>query len=77
MRGDDDVARKAIVPGGHPSELQRHCHGGDGAIGIDFPYPNFTGPATFMGLLLARAVHCEKDAPTPEGPLVADCRPFN
>lgn len=25
------------------------------AIGVDFPYPNFTGPATAMGLLLARA----------------------
>src|SRR5207244_2793476 len=30
--------------------------GAASAIGIDFPYPNFTGPATLMGLLLARAV---------------------
>ncbi|MCC6418764.1 MAG: acyl-CoA dehydrogenase family protein [Gemmataceae bacterium] len=29
--------------------------GGASAIGIDFPYPNFTGPATAMGLLLTRA----------------------
>ncbi len=29
--------------------------GAASAIGIDFPYPNFTGPATAMGLLLARA----------------------
>src|SRR5439155_18634462 len=30
--------------------------GAASAIGIDFPYPNFTGPATAMGLLLARVV---------------------
>jgi alkylation response protein AidB-like acyl-CoA dehydrogenase/flavin-dependent dehydrogenase/electron transfer flavoprotein alpha subunit/ferredoxin-like protein FixX len=30
--------------------------GAASAIGIDFPYPNFTGPATAMGLLLAQAV---------------------
>src|SRR5262249_38310402 len=29
--------------------------GAASAIGIDFPYPNFTGPATAMGLLLHRA----------------------
>src|SRR5205807_5864014 len=29
--------------------------GAASAIGIDFPYPNFTGPATAMGLLLAQA----------------------
>src|SRR5262249_40237908 len=29
--------------------------GAASAIGIDFPYPNFTGPATAMGLLLTRA----------------------
>ncbi len=29
--------------------------GAASAIGVDFPYPNFTGPATAMGLLLARA----------------------
>jgi electron transfer flavoprotein-quinone oxidoreductase len=28
--------------------------GAASAIGIDFPYPNFTGPATGMGLLLAQ-----------------------
>jgi electron transfer flavoprotein-quinone oxidoreductase len=30
--------------------------GAASAIGLDFPYPNFTGPATAMGLLLTRAV---------------------
>jgi alkylation response protein AidB-like acyl-CoA dehydrogenase/flavin-dependent dehydrogenase/ferredoxin-like protein FixX len=30
--------------------------GAASAIGIDFPYPNFTGPATAMGLLLCQAV---------------------
>jgi alkylation response protein AidB-like acyl-CoA dehydrogenase/flavin-dependent dehydrogenase/electron transfer flavoprotein alpha subunit/ferredoxin-like protein FixX len=29
--------------------------GAASAIGIDFPYPNFTGPATAMGLLLVQA----------------------
>ncbi len=29
--------------------------GAASAIGIDFPYPNFTGPAAAMGLLLTRA----------------------
>jgi electron transfer flavoprotein-quinone oxidoreductase len=29
--------------------------GAASAIGVDFPYPNFTGPATAMGLLIARA----------------------
>ncbi|HEV2946811.1 MAG TPA: acyl-CoA dehydrogenase family protein [Gemmataceae bacterium] len=31
--------------------------GAASAIGIDFPYPNFTGPATAMGLLLAQGAH--------------------
>jgi electron transfer flavoprotein-quinone oxidoreductase len=29
--------------------------GAASGIGVDFPYPNFTGPATGMGLLVARA----------------------
>lgn len=29
--------------------------GAASAIGVDFPYPNFTGPATLMGLLITRA----------------------
>ncbi|MBL8797609.1 MAG: acyl-CoA dehydrogenase family protein [Planctomycetia bacterium] len=29
--------------------------GAASGIGIDFPYPNFTGPATYMGLLLVQA----------------------
>ncbi len=36
--------------------------GAASAIGIDFPYPNFTGPATAMGLLLAEAVRTIRDA---------------
>ena len=28
----------------------------DAGIGLDFPYPNFTGPATAMGLQFAHAV---------------------
>ena len=30
--------------------------GAASAIGIDFPYPNFTGPATAMGRLIVAAV---------------------
>ena len=30
--------------------------GAASAVGIDFPYPNFTGPATAMGLLLTQAM---------------------
>ncbi|MFN4258266.1 MAG: FAD-dependent oxidoreductase [Gemmataceae bacterium] len=29
--------------------------GAASGIGVDFPYPNFTGPATYMGLLFAQA----------------------
>jgi alkylation response protein AidB-like acyl-CoA dehydrogenase/flavin-dependent dehydrogenase/electron transfer flavoprotein alpha subunit/ferredoxin-like protein FixX len=29
--------------------------GAASAIGVDFPYPNFTGPATLMGLLITQA----------------------
>jgi alkylation response protein AidB-like acyl-CoA dehydrogenase/flavin-dependent dehydrogenase/ferredoxin-like protein FixX len=35
--------------------------GAASAIGVDFPYPNFTGPATAMGLLLARAAAAIRD----------------
>src|SRR5213079_1604166 len=35
--------------------------GAASAVGIDFPYPNFTGPATAMGLLLAEAVRKIRD----------------
>jgi electron transfer flavoprotein-quinone oxidoreductase len=35
--------------------------GAASAIGIDFPYPNFTGPATAMGLLLAQAARRIRD----------------
>jgi alkylation response protein AidB-like acyl-CoA dehydrogenase/flavin-dependent dehydrogenase/electron transfer flavoprotein alpha subunit/ferredoxin-like protein FixX len=36
--------------------------GAASAIGVDFPYPNFTGPATAMGLLLAQAARRIRDA---------------
>jgi electron transfer flavoprotein-quinone oxidoreductase len=35
--------------------------GAASSIGIDFPYPNFTGPATAMGLFLARAARRIRD----------------
>ena len=48
--------------------------GAASAIGIDFPYPNFTGPATAMGLLLARAacrIRAEGGGFTPRRPAAA------
>lgn len=50
-----------IIRGGGAKDIPRLIDdglaigGAASAIGIDFPYPNFTGPATGMGLLLARA----------------------
>jgi electron transfer flavoprotein-quinone oxidoreductase len=38
--------------------------GAASAIGIDFPYPNFTGPATRMGLLIAQAARRIRDLKT-------------
>src|SRR5262249_38605173 len=35
--------------------------GAASAVGIDFPYPNFTGPATAMGLLLVQAARKVRD----------------
>src|SRR6202011_899124 len=35
--------------------------GAASAIGIDLPYPNFTGPATAMGLLIAQAASKIRD----------------
>ncbi|HYV37382.1 MAG TPA: FAD-binding protein, partial [Gemmataceae bacterium] len=35
--------------------------GAASAIGIDFPYPNFTGPATAMGLLISNAAKKIRD----------------
>ncbi|HEX9700679.1 MAG TPA: acyl-CoA dehydrogenase family protein, partial [Acidobacteriota bacterium] len=51
-----------IIRGGGAREIPRLVDdglaigGAASGIGIDFPYPNFTGPATAMGLLFARAV---------------------
>src|SRR5207248_3955733 len=36
--------------------------GAASAIGIDFPYPNFTGPATAMGLLITQAARQIREA---------------
>jgi len=50
-----------IIRGGGARDIPRLVDdglaigGAASAIGIDFPYPNFTGPATMMGLLLAQA----------------------
>ena len=51
-----------IIRGGGLHEIPRLVDdglaigGAASGIGLDFPYPNFTGPATAMGLLFARAV---------------------
>jgi electron transfer flavoprotein-quinone oxidoreductase len=50
-----------IIRGGGARDIPRLIDdglaigGAASAIGIDFPYPNFTGPATMMGLLLVKA----------------------
>jgi len=50
-----------IIRGGGAKDIPRLIDdglaigGAASAIGIDFPYPNFTGPASGMGLLLVRA----------------------
>ena len=60
-----------IIRGGGAKDIPRLIDdglaigGAASAIGIDFPYPNFTGPATAMGLLLvqaARRIREEKTA---------------
>ncbi len=51
-----------IIRGGGHREIPRLVDdglaigGAASGIGLDFPYPNFTGPATAMGLYFARAV---------------------
>ncbi len=51
-----------IIRGGGLREIPRLVDdglaigGAASGIGLDFPYPNFTGPATAMGLYFARAV---------------------
>src|SRR5438445_2577951 len=50
-----------IIRGGGARDIPRLTDhglaigGAASAIGVDFPYPNFTGPATAMGLLLTQA----------------------
>lgn len=51
-----------IIRGGGYREIPRLVDdglaigGAASGVGVDFPYPNFTGPATAMGLYFARAV---------------------
>lgn len=60
--GERDVFGAKLIRGGGPREFpQMVDHGlaiGGAAtgLGVDFPYPNYTGPATRMGLELVRAV---------------------
>ncbi len=59
-----------IIRGGGAKDVPRLIDhglaigGAASAIGIDFPYPNFTGPASSMGLLLARAARRIRDEKT-------------
>jgi electron transfer flavoprotein-quinone oxidoreductase len=59
--GKRDVFGAKIIRGGGAKDIPHLVDeglaigGAASAIGIDFPYPNFTGPATAMGLLVTRA----------------------
>lgn len=59
--GKRSVFGAKIIRGGGAKDIPKLIDdglavgGAASAIGIDFPYPNFTGPATAMGLLLTRA----------------------
>jgi alkylation response protein AidB-like acyl-CoA dehydrogenase/flavin-dependent dehydrogenase/ferredoxin-like protein FixX len=59
-----------IIRGGGARDIPRLIDAGlaiggaASAIGVDFPYPNFTGPATAMGLLLVRAARRIRDEKT-------------
>jgi electron transfer flavoprotein-quinone oxidoreductase len=61
-QGSRGVFGAKIIRGGGARDIPRLVDdglaigGAASAIGIDFPYPNFTGPATRMGLLLVEAV---------------------
>lgn len=60
-RGKRGVFGAKIIRGGGARDIPNLVDeglaigGAASAIGIDFPYPNFTGPATGMGLLLVQA----------------------
>jgi flavin-dependent dehydrogenase len=60
-QGRRGVFGAKIIRGGGARDIPRLIDdglaigGAASAIGIDFPYPNFTGPATRMGLLLVQA----------------------
>jgi electron transfer flavoprotein-quinone oxidoreductase len=59
-----------IIRGGGAKDIPRLIDdglaigGAASAIGIDLPYPNFTGPATFMGLLITQAARKIREAKT-------------
>ncbi|MGE3808531.1 MAG: FAD-dependent oxidoreductase, partial [Gemmataceae bacterium] len=60
-RGQRGVFGAKIIRGGGLKDVPNLIDdglaigGAASAIGIDFPYPNFTGPATYMGRLIALA----------------------
>jgi electron transfer flavoprotein-quinone oxidoreductase len=59
--GERGVFGAKIIRGGGAKDIPNLIDeglavgGAASAIGVDFPYPNFTGPATGMGLLLTQA----------------------
>lgn len=60
--GTRGVFGAKLIRGGGPKEFPRMVDhglaigGAASGVGVDFPYPNYTGPATRMGLQLVRAV---------------------
>lgn len=60
--GTRGVFGAKLIRGGGPKEFPRLVDhglaigGAASGLGVDFPYPNYTGPATRMGLQLVRAV---------------------
>jgi alkylation response protein AidB-like acyl-CoA dehydrogenase/flavin-dependent dehydrogenase/electron transfer flavoprotein alpha/beta subunit/ferredoxin-like protein FixX len=60
-QGKRGVFGAKLIRGGGARDIPRLIDdglaigGAASGIGIDFPYPNFTGPATYMGLLLVQA----------------------
>ncbi|HMP03214.1 MAG TPA: acyl-CoA dehydrogenase family protein [Gemmatales bacterium] len=64
--GTRGVFGAKLIRGGGPREFPQMVDhglaigGAASGLGIDFPYPNYTGPATRMGLQLVRAVKAIK-----------------
>jgi electron transfer flavoprotein-quinone oxidoreductase len=69
-RGTRGVFGAKIIRGGGARDIPTLIDdglavgGAASAIGIDFPYPNFTGPATRMGLLITHAAGRIRDEKT-------------